>query len=239
MDGSSHERVMRINSTPNSDLVLCFRPAGLTLAFFRPQKTSGIRQTENSVGYPRQPNGNPYDYKADAVPDRLARLGGIAVMLNACTGNLLAHVIVQSVVQGLLNLRRPRQQDIDDHTEHLKGHLIRRPLGPCQESIDTDEMLRFMEPNAENHTAHRMTSHGQYPPGDQDGEVPQTRGGEAIEKMKLVNLKGLWQIPLGYWRSSGPTCFSQKGYGRNASAFQLNSAASPSSTWENGKTIVL
>lgn len=55
-------------------------------------------------------------------------------------------------------------------------------------------MLRFMEPNAENDPTDRMTSHGQYSPADQDGEVPQSRGGEASEKMERGSLKGLWQI---------------------------------------------
>ena len=48
-----------------------------------------------------------------------------------------------------------------------------------------------MEPNAENDPTDRMTSDRQYSPANQDGEVPQSRGGKAIEKMERVGLKGL------------------------------------------------
>ena len=101
-------------------------------------------------------------------------------MLKSGAEDLLAHMVVQRVVQDKLKLRHARQKGIHDHPEYLKSHLVRGPFGFLQEPIDVDEVFRFMQPAGENHLTDGVNPHGQDPSGDQHREVPQTRRSEAI-----------------------------------------------------------
>jgi hypothetical protein len=141
-------------------------------------------------------------------------------MLKSSAEDLLAYMTIRCVVQDKLNLRHAWQQGIYDHPEHLKSHLVRRPFGLLQESVDADETLRFVQPSREDHLTDGMNAHSQDPTSDQHPEMPKVRGSETVMKSDLVNVKRLWQIPLVHRRSSpslfqnrlwqGRRCFSRK-----------------------------
>ncbi len=85
-------------------------------------------------------------------------------MLKSSAEDLLAYMTIQRCRPGQAQSPSLLATGHLRSSEHLKSHLVRRPFGLVQESVDADETLRFVQPSREDHVTDGMNAHSQDQP---------------------------------------------------------------------------
>src|SRR4030066_158477 len=119
-------------------------------------------------------------------------------MLPTCTADLLTRVLVQGVVEHHKDLDAFGNQRFHQDSEEAVGNKVSVPSPLPQESVDGGEVLRLMEPHGQDHLAHGVLAHRQYPTRQERYKDTETRSAEALPEMNLVNPEWIWYVSLDH-----------------------------------------
>lgn len=140
-------------------------------------------------------------------------------MLPTRPTDLLPSVLVERIVNHHKNLDPLGNQRFHQHSEEEIGDKVYFPSSFAEESVDTGEVLGFMESHSQDHLAYGVFAHGQHPTNHKRHEDTKTRSAEAPSEMNLVNPERICYRSL-HLGVPPPQIFRKTGYARNALFFQ-------------------